>query len=165
MSTENRVRVKDYLGASGLGIALLLLTSAPLSVAQESDQQPTGDIRVQQALEELNINYRLNNNGDFRIGVNLDNGRKQIAWISSQTESFANLEIREIISPAYILEQPLPSGIANLLLEDNAQKKLGAWQVLRQQGTIFSCILCENSCYTSPRRISRLFSNCLNCRR
>lgn len=95
---------------------------------QGGDSEVT-DIRVQQALDALDLNYEIEEDGQYKIGVQFEDYRTQIAWIDSDTTTLGSMEIREILSPAYLIDGIIPPDITNHLLQDNAQKKLGAWQV------------------------------------
>ena len=92
-----------------------------------------GDNRVQALLEELELKYDIDSDGDFRVGFELENGRAQLAFIRSETTQFGNFDIREIFSVAKISEGPLDAELANALLIYNAHVKLGSWRVIRQE--------------------------------
>jgi hypothetical protein len=94
----------------------------------------SADPRVQLALEELGLDYEIDDSGDYRILMRSPDGtRTQIAWISSQTTMVGSLEIREITSAAYLTEGPLPAPVANRLLESSSTLGLGAWQTFRDE--------------------------------
>ena len=71
--------------------------------------------------------------GNFKVTFNLKNGRSQVAFISSATYRYMNLEIREIVSPAYRSAAPFTAEVANRLLADNNDKKLGAWVMQKEK--------------------------------
>jgi hypothetical protein len=91
-----------------------------------------GDSRVQALLEELELKYDIDSDGDFRVGFELDDGRTQLAFIRSETTQFGKFDIREIFSVAHISEGPLDGQLANALLIYNAHVKLGSWRMERQ---------------------------------
>lgn len=95
-------------------------------------QETPADSRIRSNLEELGYQYEIEADGNFRVGMQLPNGRVQQVWIQSKTETFGTLEIRKILSPAYLSNSPFPAAVANRLLIDNAIKKLGAWQTITQ---------------------------------
>ena len=107
-----------------LSIAVLT-ASTQIAPAQTST---AGDPRIKAALDKLGWKYEIDKDGDFKVGMKLDNGRTQLAWISSSTEKLDNLEIRQVMSPGYKTDGALAAQVANQLLVDNARKKLGAWQ-------------------------------------
>jgi len=91
-----------------------------------------GDPRVQALLEELELKYDITEDGDFRVGFNLEDGRAQLAFVRSDTSRFGNFDIREIFAVAHITEGPLDGQLANALLIYNAHVKLGSWRVERR---------------------------------
>jgi len=60
-------------------------------------------------------------------------GRTQLVYINSRTEKYANLEVREVWSEVLRNEGPLPSSIANKLLRNSFEVKIGAWQTMYSQ--------------------------------
>ena len=91
-----------------------------------------GDSRVQALLNELEMEYDIDSDGDFRVGFRLEDGRTQLAFIRSETTQFGEFDIREIFSVAHISDGPLDADLANALLIYNAHIKLGSWRVQRQ---------------------------------
>jgi len=53
-----------------------------------------GDSRVQALLEELELKYDIDSDGDFRVGFQLENGRSQLGFIRSETTQFGKFDIR-----------------------------------------------------------------------
>ena len=108
-----------------------------------------GDRRVQALLNDLELKYEIDNDGDFKVAFELEGGRSQVAFIRSETESLGKFEIREIFSVGYTSEGPLNADIANALLIYNAHVKLGSWQVARQHDdtciAIFSAQIAANT--------------------
>jgi hypothetical protein len=97
-----------------------------------------GDPRVKVLLDELELKYEVDSDGDFKVGFELDDGRSQVAFIRSETSELGKFEIREVFSVAFISDGPLDAGTANALLIYNAHVKLGSWRILRQQDD--SCV-------------------------
>lgn len=108
-----------------------ILAQAPTEEAAEADAveaDPTPDPRVTEALERLELTYEVDEDADYKLLFEVDDGRTQIVWIISKTEEYRELEVREIWSFAYQVEGGIfPGPVANLLLEDTFEKKLGAW--------------------------------------
>jgi hypothetical protein len=121
------------------------------SLAQVVPQNPSEgnpDRRVQQALDDLGLRYEIEENGDFKVGMQFENGRTQVAWINSATSELGTMEIREIVSPAHLNQGELPAELANRLLRDSASKKLGAWQTLqgdRANAVVFTARIDANA--------------------
>jgi hypothetical protein len=115
-----------------VGLALL----CPAAHAQTAPQPATSaqpeakagpDARIRKVLDARKIEYELTKSGNFKVAFNLKSGRSQVAFITSETYRYMNLEIREIWSVAYRSATPLPAEVANRLLADNYDRKLSAW--------------------------------------
>lgn len=90
-----------------------------------------GDPRVAKALDELDIGYEIDGDGDFRFGFELEDGRSQVGFIKSDTEEFVGMEMREVFSVGLRSFGPFDARTANFLLEFNQTLKIGAWSVIR----------------------------------
>lgn len=88
-----------------------------------------GDPRVARALDALDIKYRIDSDGDFQFGFELEDGRTQQGFIRSQTYEFMGLELREIFSVGLSSRGSFDARTANILLHENEKVKLGAWSV------------------------------------
>lgn len=106
----------------------MLACLAPFADAQVGAKK-VGDPRVERLLQEAEMKYSIDNDGDFKLANDVGNGRTQLVWILSNTSELGTLEIRQIWSIAYSSETPFSAKIANRLLEQNSKVKLGAWQV------------------------------------
>src|SRR5205807_4308329 len=56
--------------------------------------------------------------------------RSQFVYFNSNTKKFGSLEIREVLAPAYLSDGPLSAGVANRLLRENNNVKLGSWRLV-----------------------------------
>jgi len=111
-----------------IACALALLFAA---ASAQIGETPAGDPRIRAALDELDVNYEVDSDGDFKVVFEFEeDGRSQIAFINSNTETFKLFEIRELWSPGYSSDLPFSAKVANRLLEDSFDKKLGAWQTM-----------------------------------
>jgi hypothetical protein len=90
-----------------------------------------GDPRVAKALEELDINFEVDSDGDFKFGFNLGEGRSQLGFIRSKTFEFGGLEMREIFSVGLNSFGAFDARTANFLLEQNGNVKIGGWAIAR----------------------------------
>lgn len=90
-----------------------------------------GDPRVAQALDDLGLNYKIDADGIYHIVVEIKEGRSQIGLIRSETFTFGGVEMREISSAGLRSNGPFDPRTMNLLLQQNAEMKAGAWAVLR----------------------------------
>lgn len=105
--------------------ALLLVPAAAFSA---DDKAPTPDPLIGKQLDKLGYKYELDEEGDYKLTFGLDDDRSQLGFVISRTETYGKYRIREIWSPAYrAKDDALPGKIANRLLEDSQNNKLGAW--------------------------------------
>ncbi len=127
----------------------LLVLSCLLLFAQGAFAQATSpaakkqppDARVKAALDTIGYKYELTEDNDYKLipiqteqtGTKPDGTplwRSQLVYVNSNTEKYGGLEIREVLSPAFLSNGPLPSDIANRLLRENNSVKLGAWRLV-----------------------------------
>ncbi len=93
------------------------------------------DERIKKLLDEAELKYDIDEDGDFKLLFEYDDGRSQIVFINSQTESYQGMEIREIWAVGYVTpestegNEKVPSDVCENLIRANAKLKLGAWQV------------------------------------
>jgi hypothetical protein len=121
------------------GIGMMALVACMLVAgqtnAQIGDRKATGDVRVKRLLDQTELKYEIDSDGDFKLINSFDNGRTQILFVNSNTERFLNMEIREVWSVGYISPTGvIPSTVALDLLRANSKIKLGAWQITKMGG-------------------------------
>ena len=96
------------------------------------------DNRVKQVLDGIGLKYTTVSDGDFRLIFDMGGGRSQVIFIRSSTNTYRNLEIRDVYSPAYESDGAIPANIANRLLEHNWAIKLGGWAKLGKYAVFMS---------------------------
>lgn len=101
----------------------------PIATAQVGTATITADARVEKLLKEAELNYTIDEDGDFRLEFALDDDRSQLVWIASKTASYEVLEVRDVWSVAYRSRESLSAAIANQVLRKNGEMILGAWQI------------------------------------
>lgn len=105
-----------------IAAALLLAITATGGHAAEADKA------VGRALDKLEYTYEVDEDGDYKMVFDMDDGRSQLAFVRSTVEEFGKHKIREIWSPAYNSPgKQFPAAVANRLLEDSQDAKMGAW--------------------------------------
>ncbi len=105
-------------------ISLLVLLLAGLIHAPAHAQ----DARVKQQLDALGYEYEVDEDGDYRMVFDTDGNRSQLVFVISNVNKYGAHAVREIWSPAYQAPgQDFPAVVANKLLEDADENKLGAW--------------------------------------
>lgn len=110
-------------------VAAALAILPQQAFAQVGTGTITADARVEKLLEEADLNYTIDEDGDFRLEFALEDDRSQLVWISSKTASYEVLEVRDVWSVAFRSREPLSAEVANLVLRRNGEMILGAWQV------------------------------------
>jgi len=115
-----------------LAVALVSLSvSMPGIAADTTSTRETvrsADPSIARQLDGLEYKYQVDDDGDYKLTFNMDNGRSQLAFVISAVESFGEMKVREIWAPAYRApEGEFPAKVANRLLEDSQSSKLGAW--------------------------------------
>jgi len=105
-----------------IAVALLLAVTATGAHAADADKA------VGRALDTLKYTYEVDEDGDYKMVFDMDDGRSQLAFVRSTVEEFGKHRIREIWSPAYNSPgKQFPAAVANRLLEDSQDAKMGAW--------------------------------------
>jgi hypothetical protein len=122
--------MKRLLGLIILTTASVFAIATQFTLAQPSTPAK-GDPRVKAVLDQQGLKYEIDNNGDFKLEIQMEGNRTQLVWIESATEQVGGMEIRYMLSPAYKTKGTLSAEVANKLLADSASKKLGAWQVFK----------------------------------
>lgn len=121
----------NRLFSSGPTVFLLcfvFLCGATNATAQLGDGDHKYDLRVKSILEELEIEYEITDDNDFKIVLPVGDERTQAVFINSNTEFYDEMEIREVWALGYECEGPIPEEVANLLLSNSLDQKIGAWQ-------------------------------------
>lgn len=131
-----------------------LFFAAGTASAQLGDEESEYDLRVKAILDEIGFEYEITDAGDFKIVLELEDDRTQVAFVKSGTEFYDEMEIREIWSVGHSSEGDLPGDVANLLLQNSFDQKLGAWQVIQDEETsiaIFAIKMSANANAASMR--------------
>jgi hypothetical protein len=86
------------------------------------------DKAVGRVLDTLKYPYEVDEDGDYKMVFDLDDGRTQLVFVRSTVEEYGKHKIREIWSPGYNAPgKQFPAAVANRLLEDSQDAKLGGW--------------------------------------
>jgi hypothetical protein len=85
----------------------------------------------------MDIKYEVDGDGDYRMTFELEDGRSQLVFARSPVETYGSHRIREIWSPGYNAPgKQFSAAVANRLLEDSQDAKLGGW-VKQEQLAMF----------------------------
>ncbi len=111
-------------------IGSVTATTAPLAAQVGSEgAKPQPDYRVERALKELELDYTLDEDNDFKLLYEVAGDppveaggkkeeRTQLVYVFSNTERYGKLEIREVWAPVMVADS-LSAEVANRLLEAN----------------------------------------------
>jgi hypothetical protein len=102
--------------------SLLLLAALAASPAHAEQ-----DASVGKKLDQLELKYDVDKDGDYKITMDMGSNRTQLVLVRSAIEDYNGMRIREVWSPGYSGDGPIPGNIANRLLEHSNQVKLGGW--------------------------------------
>jgi len=104
---------------------LLSLTAIALNAA-------AFDASVATRLDARGVKYTVDEDGDYKVVYNYSSeGRTQLLFVSGSTESVGGFSIREVFSPAALLDRDGIDGTKALeLLTKNRQNKIGAWETM-----------------------------------
>jgi len=121
--------------------------------------QNVPDTRIAKLLDLLEIEYELEECGDFKVTFALENGRTHIAMIRSQTYEFSDVEMRHIYSPALHSFGAFDQRTANLLLRANTQAKIGGWSVaLDNEDNSIAIFVAAVSAELEPEQLAHVLS-------
>ncbi len=78
--------------------------------------------------DSLEYKYEVDEDGDYRLVFDMEDDRTQLVFVRSSVENYGSHKIREVWSPGYKSPGPqFPALVANRLLEDSQDSKLGSW--------------------------------------
>jgi len=95
------------------------------------------DSRVMQILNQLGYDYNVDSDNDFRLVLDVGNGRTQLMFINSATNTSRGQEIREIWSIAATYNGSIPQSAAQKVLLDSYDKIIGSWYAIESSGTYY----------------------------
>ena len=120
----------------GLSFSLLAACGLPLAAygTQNADVEqpakpPTApDPGIAPLLEAHDTPFTVDDDGDYRILVDVGDERTQIVWVRSVVHETDEQRIREVWTYGYRSEERrIPANVANRLLSENFELILGAW--------------------------------------
>ena len=94
--------------------------------------KPVADARVAAALKRLEIEYEVDEDGDYRIIVPCDaeGTRTQLVFVNSDVEKFGDaMEIREVWSVGYKNDAGVPLPLLKKAAKKSRDYKVGAWEL------------------------------------
>ena len=111
-----------------LTLVAALALSAPAGAAFAADQATKDDAALAAAMKAADLEYETDEDGDLKLVFELDNKRTQLALVRSRVETYGDQRIREVWAPGYKgTSATLSAQVANRLLADSMDSKLGGW--------------------------------------
>lgn len=113
-----------------LGLAAQLgAPSVTLDSAEETEPANI-DPRLANPLNELELPYEVLPSGNVKLVMAVgDRRRSQLALLFDETHDYRGLEVRKIQSIAARFDKRPKADVLAKLMEDNANKKFGAWEL------------------------------------
>ncbi|MDG2015082.1 MAG: hypothetical protein P8J33_16370 [Pirellulaceae bacterium] len=116
---------------------LFVLVNLPSVIAlgqanSASEAVADHDERVRERLDQTELKYEIDEDGDFKLLFEYDDGRSQIVFVNSKTENYQDLEIREVWAVGFVPAKKgskVPADVCENLVRSNSEIKMGAWQV------------------------------------
>lgn len=106
-----------------LSAFILLSTTAATTLRAEADQ------RIKKALDELDVKYVIDEDGDYAITITYEaEGRSQLVYVVSETDSIEGFEIRDIFSYAVRDKAPTLEMTSDLMRTSN-KSLIGAFEM------------------------------------
>lgn len=106
-----------------LSAFILLSTTAATTLRAEADQ------RIKKALDELDVKYVIDDDGDYAITITYEaEGRSQLVYVVSETDSIEGFEIRDVFSYAVRDKAPTLKMTSDLMRTSN-KSLIGAFEM------------------------------------
>ena len=97
------------------------------------------DTRVDFLLKKSGLKYKVDKDGDFKLTFAFDDSRSQVGFINSNTNTFQDMEIREVWSIGYKSTREPSRRMMRAMLETNAKTKVGSWSMIKA-GRFYLCV-------------------------
>ncbi len=115
-----------------LSLRLLVVVACSLVVIMPVMAQNKPDVRVQTLLDKIGQDYTVTKAGNYQVELDTKDDRTQLVYISSATEKYSGIEIREIWSNAGTFpEEPDQATLLDLMTESGSNK-IGCWALEKQ---------------------------------
>lgn len=121
--------MRRFLPCAALFLAFSPLHAGDGPAAEEAEvERATPDASVARKLDAKETPYVVDDDGDYRILVNVGDDRSQLVWVRSKVHATDHQRVREIWTYGLRSEERrIPVHIANRLLSENFDLIVGAW--------------------------------------
>ncbi len=112
-----------------LGVALFSLSPA---FGQTKQPQSLVAPRLEAAMDDTDLMYRVDEDGDVQLEIAWDDNRSQLVIVNSATETYDDMEVREVWTRVAIYEDfdSIPKKDLLALLEASEQLKMGRYTAI-----------------------------------
>lgn len=86
-----------------------------------------------------NLNYEVDEDGDYKLVVKFSDGRTQLVFLISKTYETGGTEVREIWAPVHLDASELSSGDLTGLMSESNGFILGSYEILSESSVILNC--------------------------
>ncbi|QOY64024.1 hypothetical protein INQ40_06520 [Lysobacter sp. H21R4] len=91
-------------------------------------EAPAVEVSIGKQLDELGYEHDVDDDGDYKLVLEMEDDRTQLAYVRSPVHEFGTHRVREIWSPAYRVDGGrFPAPVSVRLLEDSHDSVLGGW--------------------------------------
>jgi len=124
-----------------------------------TDRGPA-DLRVRRALESQGLEFEIDADGDYRVIMAWsEDGRSQLVFVNSNTETLGDAEIREVWTVGYKKETTeLAQRVAAKLLEASSTYKIGAWEVVWRGETVLAVLNAKIPADATPKFLGEVIN-------
>lgn len=122
-----------------LGTAIMLFVALGSLVASaQVGGKSKADARLRRALNDANLKFTETAEGDFKLLFTLKDDRTHLVFAESKTQTMGIIEVREVWAIGWKGGSEPKAEVANRLLRNNAQKKVGAWELHQQKDGFYA---------------------------
>jgi DNA integrity scanning protein DisA with diadenylate cyclase activity len=120
--------------------SIALMTIVTCSIVIDTFQSANAvevDARVGKALDSAGVEYKIiPSDKTYKTSIKLKGGRTQVVLIDDTSKiNGTSMEFREVYSLTYVINGELSQELANKMMMQSSSKKIGAWQIIKQQGS------------------------------
>lgn len=115
------------------------------------------DNRIKSQLDSMEYKYTISKTGDFKLICRIGDERTQVVFINSEIQTYQGIEIREIFAPMAVLQaKDMTVAFLKKLLEENYNKKMGAWQMISGNESSLITFTVKADAYCSSEVLNKI---------
>lgn len=94
---------------------------------------------IDRLLTRAELKYETDDDDDYKVLMEVENGRTQLVFISGETEDCNDTDVRHIWSIACEDVDSLSSNVLPKCMKNNSDYPIGAWE-LTEENTLIFCV-------------------------